>query len=686
MDRDTLLLWKRRLHTDLAAQAVYHPRWTQAIRLFDTSYWDDLKAANPELVEVNYSTTFITTLVSAVFARAPKWRIEAKRPGRFYQFAETMAILMEQFKDEAKLKELAIRCVVDAATCNIGWMEQGFFPDIKQAIPQPETGEDELSTTRRMGQLLKQLTGKSERDPAEQGELHQQKRPGQFYLQRRSPWDVILPEGCYEYDSLPYLWVRERLTWEDFSRNPRYRNQERLGTLASKESTRKLDRIRTSAYASESLYNGKAPSGLRDRDPDRMVELYRCWNRRGQNVFTLSETSDQTHEGPFDWPYLGEGFPQQPLQFNYVPEIPNERDNFYGFSDLDPILAQVMEKSEIRTQQSYIRRRAPVKVFVQQGSPTESQLGKMRSPDIEIVPVQNIQAIQISQPIQIPPAVLETEARIDSDLSRDSNMQILMSDATQLGKIDRATVANYAQQGTTSKSSYKVDRIEAWVKAIGVYQVGLFWQFLTRDEVGERLGRLPKPEEWIPLPTDHRLAKQWIAKELYLTVEAGSTRPLTVDALERDNFMNSLTIIQQVSPGLWKQIERPAISILVKKFNEPALESLVLAAMDPETEQTALMENQLMQQGHPQVIDPHEDHEAHLKVHQQAAQHPIVAAHIEAHMIRMQEIAQAQQVAGQGVRQKADAPSAAEIGQGGVTRGIDLQGVSMRTGAQAGVQ
>lgn len=681
LERDDLALWKRRISIDRTAQATYHDRWRRAIRLFDTTFWDDLKAANPELVEVNYSTTFITTLVSAVFARAPKWRIEAKRPGRFYRFAETMTILLEQFKEEAKLKELAIRAVVDAATCNIGWIEQGFYASSQQPLPGPETGEDQQGMLRRMSTLFRQLTDtQPDPEPAQRGELHEQKRPGRFYLVRRSPWDVLVPEGFYEYERLPYLIVRERLTWGDFVARPDLINQDRMGTLAARQTLRKLDQVRTSPYTAEAPYNPRASSGLRDRDPDRPVEIFTIWDRREQQVFTISESSDAPHKEPEPWPYFAEGFPQKPLQFNYVPEIPDERDNFYGFSDIDPIYAQVMEKSDLRTQQSSIRRRAIVKVFVQQGSSTETTLNKLQSPDIEIVPVPSIQQIQVSQGVGIPPAVLQMEDIIDKDLSRDSGLALLLADSGQLASVQRATVANIAQQTSTLKTGYKVDRIEAWVKEIGRYQVGLTWQYLSREEVGERLGHIPDEEEWIVLPTDVVLAKQWVRDELKLAVEAGSTKPLSTDVLERDQYMNSLAILQQVDPLLFQQIKRPAIAILAKKFNEPVLEHLILAALDPQEQEAAQMENQLMAQGMPQVVGPHDEHQTHLAIHSQMAQHPIVAAHIQAHQVRMQELAGAQKTAGQGVRQKAAAPSAAEIGQGGATRGVDLQGAGANLG------
>ena len=680
LSQDDLRLWKRRLSTDLAAQSQYHDRWKRAIRLFDTTYWDDLKAANPELVEVNYSTTFITTLVSAVFARAPKWRIEAKRPGRFYQFAETMQILMEQFKEEAKLKELAIRCVVDAATCNIGWLEAGYFSTMEQPIATPETGTDEPGMLRRMGALFKQLTQELPPEPSQQGELHQQKRPGSFYLVRRSPWDVIKPAGCYEYESLPYLWVRERMTYEDFLKRPNLINQDRMGVLPLTQGMRKLsDRVRSSPYTSEAMFNPKAPTAsVATHDPDRPVEIFYGWDRRENQVFAISQTADAPHQDPQDWPYLAEGFPQKPLQFNYVPEIPDEDDNFYGFSDLDPIESQVLEKSSLRTQQGVIRRRAIVKVFVQQNSATESTLSKLQSSDIEVIPVPNVTQLVVSQGISIPNAVLQYEDRIDSDLSRDSGMSLLLADAAQQAQITRATVANLASQSTSIKTGYKVDRIESWVKEIGRYQVGIFWQFLSPEEVGERLGRLPTPEEWVVLPDNVELAKHWVRDELKLSTEAGSTKPLTVDVLERGNFMNSLAIIQQVAPGIFASVQRQMVATLVKKFNEPALEAMVLAALDTEEQETAHMETQLLQQGMPQVVSPHDDHQTHLAIHQQAAQHPIVAAHIQAHQVRMQESALAQKSAGQGVRQKSAAPSAAEIGQGGATRGMDVQGVALR--------
>lgn len=681
LDQDDLRLWQRRIHTDRQEQSHYHARWKRAIQLFDTSYWDTLKASNPDLVEVNYSTTFITTLVSAVFARAPRWRIEAHRPGRFYRMAQTMQVLMEQFKEHARLKELGIRCVVDAALCNVGWIEQGFFASLEHPIPKPETGEDAPGMMRRMEQLLERLTGTSEEPPATQGELHQEKRPGQFYLVRRSPWDVLVPAGCYEFESLPYLIVRERLLWGDFITNPRYTHQDRYGALLNPAHRRKIGEEAMRGADPGSVYNLRRPIGQQERDPDRGVELFTVWDRRSNSRFTLSESADVAHEDPMDWPYLGEGFSQKPLQFNYVPEIPDTESNFYGFSDLDPILAQVLEKSDLRSQQSAIRKRSIVKVFVQSGSTTESQLAKLQSPDIEIIPVQNIQAIQLSPAMSIPPAVLTTEDMIDRDLSRESGLALLISDSSQLANVQRATVANLASQGATIKTSYKVDRVESWIKAIGLYQIGLFWQFLSRDEVGERLGHLPDQEEWIPLPQDVGVARDWIVKELLLQVEAGSTKPLTADIIERDQYFKSLAIIQATDPLLYAQISRQAIAIGVKKFNEPALEQLVLQAMDAQAEQTALMENKLMLQGMLQVVDPHEDHQTHLKVHQQAAGHPVVNAHMQAHQIRMQELAQGQKTAGQGIRQENAAPSPAEINQGGHPSGMDLQGASLKSGS-----
>lgn len=679
LSADDLALWKRRLQTDRSAQALYHDRWRRAIRLFDTSYWDDFKRRNPEVVEVNYSTTFITTLVAAVFARAPRWRITAKRPGRFYQFANTMQILMEQFKDEAKLKELAIRCVVDVSTCNIAWLELGFFPSVKEPIPKPETGADQPGMLRRMNRLFRQLSGTSEPEPAQQGELHEQKRPGEFYLIRRSPWDVLIPSGHYEYERLPYLIVRERMTWGDFLENPRYVNKDRVGALSLSKVRDQFPQMRTSPYTSEAMFNPKAPASANHQDVDRPFELFTVWDRREQQVFSFSETADATHEPDEDWPYFAEGFPQRPLQFNYVPEIPDEQDNFYGFSDLDPVEPQVLEKSDLRSQEAAIRRRAPIKVFVQAGSATESSLTKMASPDIEVIPVQNVQAIQISQPIQLPPAVLQYEGLIDQDLSRDTGLPLLLSTPGQAAQIKQATTSNLVSQTTTLKTDYKVDRIELWLKEIGRYQVGLFWQFLSAEEVGERLGRLPSPSEWIPLPEDVALAKRWVRQELYLNVEAGSTRPLTQELIEASAFMKGLAIVQQVAPDLFQQAKRPLVASLIKKFHDPELEAIILATLDETAVEEAQQENRFLVAGFPQVVGRNDDHQTHDQVHAQVEQTDLVKAHRQAHLVRVQELLAARKTAGQGVRQSTASPSAAEINQeGATTRQMDLVGLSQR--------
>lgn len=680
LSKEDIRVWIRRYQTDLAAQTIHHERWRRNIRLFDTSYWDDLKATNNEIVPVNYTTTFITTLVSSVFARYPEWKVKAKRPGRFYKHADTMKIFMDQFNEESKFKELAIKCVVDAATCNIGWIEQGYFKSNEEPIAAPE---EELDLIGRMKELLTKA-GQDEdtKESAQLGELNQQKRPGSFYLTRRSPWDVIIPEGHFEYESMPYLMVLEHMTFEDFLRNPRYKNQTRVGTVQPSRTDHGLDKIKTSPYGPAAFFNPKAPLAAK-QDMDRPVTLINIWDRRENQVFTISESADKVHEDPVDWPYYGEGFPQKPLQFNYVPEIPGDLDpkhNFYGFADVDPIFAQVLEKSDLRTQQSKIRKRATVKVFVQAGTTTESELNKHTSPDVEVIPVTNIQAIQVSQGIAIPPAVLQVEDRIDSDLSRDSGMSLLLADASQQGKIERATVANIAQEATSLKTNYKVDRIESWIKQIGLYQVGLFWQYLTPDEVSERLGQIPKQDEWIPLPPDPILAKKWIRDELKLSVETGSTKPLNVDVLERKQFGETIGIIQNIAPGLFNQLKRQFIARLMKKSNEPDLEQIILGALDQDEQQVADMENRLMLEGAPQVVSPNDDHEVHLKTHSKFQDNQIVAAHMQAHLIRLEELSASQTKGGQGARQKADTKSPAEVAQQGATKGIDLGGASLNLG------
>ena len=81
-----------------------------------------------------------------------------------------------------------------------------------------------------------------------------------------------------------------------------------------------------------------------------------------------------------------------------------------------------------------------------------------------------------------------------------------------------------------------------------------------------------------------------------------------------------------------------------------------------------------------------EDHESHIQGHQEAAGHPLVDQHILAHAQQLQQVAATQKTTGQGVRQSAQAPSAAETRRAGTPAFSDVAGRALNMGAGTGAE
>jgi len=677
MSRTNYQLWLKRIQDAEDFQAAQHSRWQKALALYSTKYWEDLGFSyswEDTIVPVNYATTFVSTLVSAIYARNPKMFTQARLP-RFVPFAQTMDKALERHWDENNLKEVMLEVLIDTVLCGIGWAEAGFMPASGELLPQRQEVQEGFFG--RIRQAVKAQLGQEEKLPVQEGELIEQKQPGEFYTIRRSPYEVLVPRGFTNYWQFPYIILKERLLLEDFLANPRYQAKDQIGHGTPMPRSQ-----------GETMAGPKYTFGGSNGQPTdtQVIDLYTPWDRRSQQVFTLSKLAQDPHVQPVQWPHYAEGFPVHPLRFNVVPNGRTE-SNFYPFGDVDVIFGQILEKAKIRTQMVEHRRRASLAVFVQKGTATEDELRNYAGATgvLEIVPVTNVQAIQVSQAMAIPQAIFQTEQAINSDLDRDSGLQLILADLARTGQIERATVAQIAQGNANLKSGFRVDRLEGFAKRLARYQAGLMWQYADRFYIGDIIGQVPSEEEWPPLPDDPILARQRVRRELEVRLETGSTRPIQDDVLDREQFIRASAVFQATSPSLFKRIEKQWMSELAKRFRIPSLEALILQAIDEREEQVAEQENQLLLKGAPQVVSETEDHEVHLTVHQKIkGQSPVGDGHIQAHKIKLQERLGSQRSAGQGVRQGSAAPSAAEVGRMGVPGMSDLQGQSMNLGRGTG--
>ena len=680
MTPDDHAVWLKRVSQAEAQQALRHGHWQQALDAFSMELWTQQFPGTPvsdERVPVNYAVTFVLTRIASLNARNPKIFVRPRSGmGRMQPFAETMERLLERFWDDAELKEEATLVLRDAILFGIGWMEVGYTASLRhrpKPVPVGEAEEQEAASKGLFDQLRDVLGQKPPALPSEQGELEPQRQVGEFYCVRRSPYTVLLADGFQRVKTMPYLILWDRLRAEDFLRNPRFQNKERA--LFSSNDSTKRNGLKTAEYTFD---RGSGPGELRRYGvtDQQTIDLYQVWDRRSMTVTTISKGCDVPHEGPDEWPDLADGWPVVDLTFVDVPETP-EQAHPYPFGFLQPIMGQIMELSGIRQSMVEHRRRAQHLLIVTKGGLTEQEVANYaRTNDaVAMVPVTNAEAVKVAPAVAIPNAVFETERAIKEDLDRDSMMQLAL-DPNAAAKTDRATVANIIQTNANLGTVFFVDRIEGFHRRVGRALSQRFWQYKTRMQVGEELGVLPDPEAWPPLPKDAALARKRIQRELELRIEGGSTRPIQDDVLDREQFLRYISIFQAVSPGRFKRVEPMVLSLMAKKFREPALESAILRAMDEEEAQGAQTENMLLLQGHPQYVSPGEDHETHDQVHSQAEQTPLVVAHRKAHAVRQNELMAGQATAGQGVRQSTAAPSSAEVSRMGTPDLTDVGGQS----------
>lgn len=699
-------LWIKRIDRDEAFQAERHDAWKTSRSLYDMTFWRargfSPSMVNETITPVNYIPTFVSTKVSMLYSRNPKIFVRSRRP-RYAPFAQTMEDLLERYWDEQHLKEVLLEIIRDTIIFGIGWAECGYFKTA-DTLPERVVGDQEQpedAVKSQVDEFLNAVTGRTPKEealPSEEGVLHEQQQPGQFYCLRRSPYDVLWPAGFHSYASLPYIILRDRMRMEDFLQHPGYSHKESVSPTRLPEN--KPNRLQKVVYDIKQTFRGSP------QVDSQVIDLYHIWDRRSMEVTTISKKGSDPHAGPDDWPYLTESFPAIPLMFNSLPDHPDHA-NAYPFSDVEPIIPQVLEKSNIRTAMVQHRKRANAVVFVQKGGTTESEVTNYaRASDaVDVVPVSNIAAIQMGPQISIPPAIFQTEQAINADLDRDSGLQLMLAELNRAAQIDKATVANIAQGNVAVKTGYGVDRVESFSKQIATMTVGLMWQYLTPKEVGEKLGMMPDAEAWPPLPTDLTLARQRVRYELELRIEAGSTRPIQDDVLDREQFLRYIRIFQAVSPGKFAQVENEVLALMAKKFREPALEQMILSAINTNHAQVAQQENQLLMQGFPQIVREEDDHTAHIPVHAQAATSPMHKLQadsmaqqgkqhpLDQHLLTHAQMSKQKQLVNQGhnqqsVKQQTDAPSATEIGRSGSPGFSDLagQGFNLRqgTGSESG--
>jgi hypothetical protein len=521
-----------------------------------------------------------------------------------------------------EMKQQFQRVIMSATMMPPGWIKVGYTAKIGQDVAKME----EYRQKSIIKDLKDAITGvfkkkKEEDTPEEQGVLSEFIEEESVFAQWVPSWNILMPEGYQLFSQMPYLIEIEDIAKIDFDRNPFYNNKDKAKqsrSLSIDESGG--ENLRTATYNR----TGSNSAGA-DDDETKIIRLYHVWDRRTNKRLVLSKESDQEHfEG--DWSYDMHGFPYEPLYLNEtLPSL--DKSNPYPPNLIIPILPQVIEQSNLRSQMVKWRKRASAIII----AGPEANEGDMR----QLTNSEAVQVIKLSDPTQftmqqtpaLPAQVFEVGDVIKEDLQMGTNMGQMMF-AAQSGT-RTATQANIGQSGLQLKTSAMVDKVEDFTKRVARKLCQLMWEFYDKEQIGELVGEGEITDEmWIPLPDDLRERRRLINSEIQFRIDAGSAAPPKDQTVDNKQLIDVVSVIANIMPERLNKEELG--KQLIKRMKFDKMQKIIIGN-DDEEKQAADEETQLMLKGAPQVVSPNQNHHIHIQEHQQAAGHPLVDKHILEH-------------------------------------------------------
>ena len=611
-----LQIWLGRLNRAEGHLQKQETTWKNSIELYLCKWFEKYYGAlDPERVDVHFINWYITNVVNLTYFRDPQIFIKCEH-SKYDKFADTMEKVVNHHWKVLKMKGQMKKTILSGLLTPPGWVKIGYTAKIGDDTAKIE----EIKQKSLIGDIKDFLKGKvkdeKELTPEEQGVLNLDIKEESIFASWVSSWNILMPPGYNQVKDMPWMAEIEYVPMIDFKRNPMYSNKENAKGTANVE-----EEGSGSKNMLKPSYNREPTT---QDDETQIIKLYHVWDRREQKRYTFSNQASH-FEG--DWPYDMEGFPYRPLIFeDTLPTI--EDSNAYPINAVTPILPQIMEISNARTMQVKHRRRCNVIICIPKGFYTEEEINQIEENDT--VQIVEVPAGATPTGFQVPPLtpdIWQVDAKVMADLQMATNMGQMMF-APQPGQ-RTATQAQMGAQGLQLKAQARVDMVETYTVDIAQCMAQLAWQFYDRDKVSEIIGEEATNEMWLDLPEKRNERRRIIQSELQFKIDAGSTAPPKDETVDRKQLLDFLSFAATFAPERLKKDETLKAGIKRWKFVKD-IDKIVISG-DEEEQKKAMGENQLMQQGHPQLVGPNENHMIHLGVHEQAKGNPLVDQHIIAH-------------------------------------------------------
>jgi hypothetical protein len=665
--------WFARLEEAKSLQSVQHPQWRESLALYMGDWFKMQGASDPDATAVNYSTSYIKTLVDSTYARNPYIFVKP-RHSRYVNFAYSLARMVNYYWRELNIKRQMKRAVFHTSLYGLSWLETGYTTQIGQfdLSLSAEGQQEEL--------LFNKLLGDN-KQAQQQGVLNEYIKAISPYAIARSPYRVLMAPGYQYATDMPYLFIAEDISPEDISNHPTY------SKAIDTERVKPTRIINTYASLISGPVNPRRYSGSKDADIV-MYRLWHVWDRRNMEHRVLVEDSDITI-GPYPWSYSHEGFPLVPLMWNEPPESDKQAQP-YPQGDLVPMLPLLRELNQLRTAMVRHRKRSGTVIIVPDTMSEEEIKALKTGDDVAIVKVSGafIEQIKPFSPPQLAPDVYRINERIlaDLDIVGGFSQTIL---GGQAAKDTLATEINTQNQSSAIRTSSKIDEVEAVSVDIARRLAANIWEFMPREKVRQLLGETELTDSmWPQLPDDPDERREFIQSEILVEMEAGATQPVKDRTIERKQWLDTINVLMAIAPNRIKESE--LIKRTLEKFDEPNIDSILIS--DDEIHMPSIQaENQLLAQGIPQVVTPDEPHELHLAEHgklaQQGMANPALDDHIAQHAAFYR---QKGPQTGRGPQQGDSAPQGGAVAPDAKRAGVpgeqDLTGPVGRVLTEAGME
>jgi hypothetical protein len=619
---EDLEIWKSKVNEAERVQMEMHSEWNTAIDLYNCRFDDYGSSADEERVDVNFVNWYVTNLISLCYFRDPYIFFKTQTDS-WTKFAETLEKVVNKEWKRLELKDQFQDCILSALLTPPGFFKVGYTAKIGQDEEKHEENKEKEESKSLMDSIKEVITGvekkqKEEKLPEEQGILNANIKEESIFVTWIPSWNILIPPGYHRFKDVPYIIQYEKIAMRDFLDNPEYKNKDNIQVIYETQSDLPGKRLQRVPYDT-SVPPGNTQSEL------QTITLYHIWDRRSQMRGTLSMMSDGWHrEG--DWPYDFDGLPFDELMFDKNTPT-KEKANIYPPNCVRPILPQVKEQSNIRTQMSKWRRRASSIIMAQKDLLTEQDMNQLENTDaLQICYISDIKAVQMSQTPPLPQGIFEVGSEIQQDLQSGTNMGQLMF-APQPGQ-RTAGQAKIGQQGLQLKVSAKQDKVEDLSVKVARQMAQLAWQFYDRKKVEEIIGEEVSEQMWPDLPED-KVERRKVINNMKCFIDQGSAAPPKDETTDKKQLLDAVSIMANIAPERLKKDQ--VLKALIKKFKfEKDVDKLVITNDDDE-EKCAQEETGFLEANHPCIVSPNNNHQIHLQIHAQGKKTPALAQHILDH-------------------------------------------------------